>query len=76
MKQKTSRQKKPVDDVERLRQVRRQIESEHPTLDALYAWLEELDRGRLASAKRAKKHSARARYLAAGVGAAARRSRT
>jgi len=46
---------KPVDDVERLRQVRREIESEHPTLDALYDWLEELDGERLVNARPARK---------------------
>ena len=46
---------KPIDDVERLRQVRRQIEREHPTLDGLFKWLYELDYDRLARGKRPAK---------------------
>jgi hypothetical protein len=33
-----------IDDVERCRQVRRQIESEHPGLDAYFAWAMKVDK--------------------------------
>jgi len=44
---------KPIDDVERMRQVRRQIECEHPTLESLYGWLEEMDQQRITREKQA-----------------------
>jgi hypothetical protein len=56
---------KPIDDVERLRQVRRQIEREHPTLDSLFNWLQQQDQERIAREKRAAKKRAVAKTKAA-----------